>query len=303
MKDINAVRSIWNRRIKKRCAELSWTQQDLADEINASFPNGRHVTQSMISHWTRIGKGRNTFPPYERMRQIAAVLGVDVAYLTGDNNGYTDEEQTAMRYLGLGASGIKGLRHAIEAKDRSSRKRRQITFNTLFSTDSFATDFTTCLEGYTHTIRMLKYYTCKSPIISKLLITSMRLPIDMHKYNTSREFEKCLSEMQSRLTPNSDSLLDEDGKRLLELQKAKKHKTPELRKLEREYFQHDIKQSGIGEWLQTYLIRAIQELAEEEDWMQEIRTTPLNQLIEECGGDDGFWDPIMDLLEDFPGTE
>lgn len=297
MKDINEVRSTWNRRIKKRCAELSWTQQDLADEINANFPNGRHVTQSMISHWTRIGKGRSTFPPYERMRQIASVLGVDIAYLTGDINEDTHEEQTAMRYLKLGASGIKGLRHAIEAKDASSEKRRRLMFNTLFATNNFSSDFATHLESYSHAIRTIKYYTCKSPIAAKALILSMQLPFEMYKFNTTREFEKCLSEMQSKLTATPDSLLDKDGKQLLEMQETEKRETPKLKKLEREYLQYDIKNSGIGEWIQTYMNRALQELAEEEDWAQGPET-PWDQLVKSCGSEEGALDFVIDFLKE-----
>lgn len=288
----------WNVRIRKRCAQLNWTQQDLADEINARFPNDPHVTQSMISHWTRLGKGRSTFPPYERMRQVAAVLDVEVAYLTGEIDGGTHLEQSAMEYLGLRPAGVKGIQSAMKAKDVSGRKRRRLMLNALFSSDSFASGFADALESYVHNIRLLKYYRCKSAITARILPLGMSMTLDMHRFNVLKQCESCLSEMKSKLAPTTNSLLDEDGRRLLAMQKSGETATPELRKLEREYLREDIRASGAGEWIKTYMMRALQELAEDEEWVQETQSTPWECLVAETGSEDAAWDFLIDILKE-----
>ena len=304
MSDINEVYAIWNRRIRERCAQLNWTQQDLADEINLKFTNDRPVTQPMISSWTRIGKGRNTFPPYERMRQIASALGVDVAYLTGEITGDTHSEQYAMEHLGLGRSGIKGLRQAIEAKDTSGRKRRRLIFNVLFSTDNFATKFADNLESYIHSIRVFKYYyKCKSPLTARLIMLSMHLPLDMQQMKVLKEFDNCLSQTRSKMTPTLNSLLDDDGKRLLEMQETSDPESPSLRKVQRENLQYDIANSGMGEWIRAYMNRALQELAEDEEWSQGTSATPWDQLVKACDGEEGAWDFVIDLFKESGDTK
>ena len=59
----------------------------------------------------------------------------------------------------------------------------------------------------------------------------------------------------------------------------------------------------MGEWIRAYMNRALQELAEDEEWSQGTSATPWDQLVKACDGEEGAWDFVIDLFKESGDTK
>lgn len=257
MTDIYESKRIWDARVREQYKKKRrWTQQDLADEINQAFPHAENVTQNMISRWVNISKGDRPFPPYERMRMIAHVLEVDVAYLTGDIDGTTHDEQDAADHMGIGVEGVRGIRDAVRGKNSSLTGIRGKALTRLFSCKPFIETVVPALEDYFTIPRLAQarqYKSCHVASIIRETISKLAAP---YRQEVIGGLNGCFSELQHCVIPSTYEYLDEQGRELVR-QQVDASDDPDRRKaldeMERQYLARDMHQLSEFPPLENYL--------------------------------------------------
>lgn len=96
--------------------EQGYTQRTLAEALTRLHPD-RPVTQAMVSHWCHLADTGRAFPKYQTMLEIAEVLGASVAYLTGEIDANTVQEEQVCDYTGLLPQAVRSLRLATQRED------------------------------------------------------------------------------------------------------------------------------------------------------------------------------------------
>ena len=114
IKPINKERAkIWNERFAALMEKKKLTQRQFAKEYSDKFG---YAAQADVCRWLHVGEKTTKkkmeergFPSFETMSNIATMLEVSVAYLIGETDYESFEEERTARYIGLSADGVRAI--------------------------------------------------------------------------------------------------------------------------------------------------------------------------------------------------
>lgn len=112
----------WCTNFGRRLEKWGGSQEQFANELNRRFQNRTSFVQKRISEWKHVWRGDETkdfLPRYEIMVEMAAILGVDVGYLTGETDEESFDLAKATEYLGLEGKAVSSLRRMTRTIDES----------------------------------------------------------------------------------------------------------------------------------------------------------------------------------------
>ena len=230
-------RKAWDVNIKKALAQHEWTQEDLRHRLKPN-EKGDRPTQSTVNRWCNVSKGRNRrFPPYERMCEIAGILGKSVAWLTGEIEGDYYDNQLVMDYLNLPEQGVRAIARMtggpgagggeaaglFERVSSDSVKYRiyPIALSRLFTTRTFTYQLAEAVVEYLRDYAVQR----KSDTIFEALVRSQEVQTrhELHKFNLLQLMDKALDEMTEGISlPNIAEFESPRAKEINEIMKARR---------------------------------------------------------------------------------
>lgn len=129
------------------------SQKKLAELLNEKYNHGikgSHFDQKTISRWLNLGKKGTTFPSYEHMLMVADFFGVQLAYMTGDIDGYSHDEQSISEYLGIETETVRVLHEEIGNKPFAAKyfKDELAALNKFMGNSRFTNQLPEALSKY-----------------------------------------------------------------------------------------------------------------------------------------------------------
>lgn len=112
-KRFDELAEVWNQNFTRYMKKRGYTERQFAAEYRRKFGS---CTQSDVNKWRHIGgykdnKGtKRRFPDYITMKNIAEVLGVDLAFLTGEVSDESYEKKQVCRYLNISEAAAVGIK-------------------------------------------------------------------------------------------------------------------------------------------------------------------------------------------------